>query len=161
MANELGKSSELVNRAMSLVKQDIEINKKLSGIDFSYFLGTAINIISTQVFAVATGIDKPNRFEENTDTQFRITDNERMRNLFVSIQFGIAGTARALEEELQGKKIIFFNAPKAITAIGLIRACDCYDELEKIENFVQELMSADGLDEVNNKATNLFFKSIK
>jgi prenyltransferase beta subunit len=160
MTNELGKSSELVSRAISLVKQDIEINKKLLGIDFSYFLGTAINIISKQVFAVATKIDKPNRFEE-TDTQFRITDSERMRNLFVSIQFGIAGTARALEEQFQGKKVIFFNTLKAITAIGLIRACDCYDELEKIENFVQELMSADGLDETNHKATDLFFKSIK
>ena len=160
MANESKGSSELVSRAMSLVKQDIKINKELSGTNFSYFLGTAINIISTQVFAVATGIDKPNRFEENTDTQFRITDNERMRNLFVSIQFGITETARALEKELQGKKIIFLNTPKAITAIGLIRACDCHGELQRIEEFVQELMSADGLDETNHKATTLFFKSI-
>jgi len=86
MKNKADKSSELVDKAISLVKKDITINKKLSGIDFSYFLGVIINLIGAEIFKVVIEI-QGRRY--TNDIEFQITDNKRIRDFFAIISLKI------------------------------------------------------------------------
>jgi hypothetical protein len=156
MTDEKQTSSELIDRAISLIKQDIEINKKLSGTDFSHFLGAVLNVVSNLVFQVTM----ETRWCKKEELQWRITDNEQMRDLFCAIMFRVIEVAQSLEQELGKGKVIFLNTPKAITAIGLILACDCDVELEKIEKSVQELMSGRENEEISHTALKSLLKPL-
>lgn len=150
MGDKNQKSSELIDRAISLFKKDIKINKDISETNFSRFLGEILNLINYFIFEII--------IDEHRIGKESVINDKRIKNIFVAISFTVTGVAKNLEKKF-GIKVYFSNTPKAIIAIGLISCCDCSQELEKIEKFIEELTFSREDENINHEASMSFFQN--
>lgn len=139
-------SSELFEKAVSLIKEEVAINGQLVGINFSSFFGDIVNLIANEFFMAEAEIRKSQERQENRDFNFSIGKTE-VGCRFVGLIFTLSRIRPTFF-----KKPHFAKLSKAISVLGMINCADCGRELKNLEQFAQELMSVQEDAEINDNA---------
>lgn len=157
----------LISDVVRRIQHDIEINKKLVGIDFSQFLGDVLNVASTFLFPLSLMSEEVTFQSEGVvgDSQygyFAMGNGTPVRELLAILMMNVLATSHHLEVQF-GRRAHFIETTKALTSVGLIPIRNAGCALEELEAFVLQLMSAnlspdDG--KVNQAASEFFLKSL-
>jgi hypothetical protein len=143
-------SSELFEKAASLIKKEIVINKELVGVNFSSFFGDVINLVANLFFAIEVETEKHGK--ENFQFPILKSGLEYRLNRFM---FALTEIASRFQEKPRFQELI-----KAIGALGLINCSDCYEERGKLEMFAEELMTVQEDAEINDRTFKCFLMII-
>ncbi|HBI17034.1 MAG TPA: hypothetical protein DDY52_02695 [Candidatus Moranbacteria bacterium] len=143
-----------VDNAIALIRECIETNQNLSGVNFSSFFAYVIKVASDVMYDILSEMERQGCTEEKSSLP--ITESEEVRNLFFVIKRRIIETSNFLEQELGRGKVSFDNINKAITFIGLMSYCDCDPGLRKIDNLIQKLSVANENEAMNQMAKKYF-----
>ena len=73
-----------VDNAIALIRECIETNQNLSGVNFSYFLAYVIKAVSDVMYGILSEMERQGCTEEKSSLP--ITESEEVRNLFFVIK---------------------------------------------------------------------------
>ena len=150
---------KLVEEALGRVDGDIALNRAVSGVDFSIFLGTVLHIINNYVFTARIKARGLSASWEYMDKEKEITDIKDMCMRFILVQFQVIEVQNFLEIEI--KKIVdFHETTKAITAIGRISCGKSDQESEVLEKYATELRYSHRDYEINRRAVQRFYSGL-
>jgi hypothetical protein len=149
---------EWVEEAIVRVNRTIELNKSVSGIDFSHFLGHVIWKACNLIFRAR--IDTKGVDGWLYDKETPVIELEEWTESFVFADLQLAEVEEYLSVET-GKIVFFDDVGKAFIALGQVPCGKSDEESETIEKFALELLMSQNDREINNKAFRKFLSGYR